>query len=110
MYLERYTLTVLFNLHIHDVCTPMCGCFTLSQDEGYCLQLRGEPILLHGAVVAFCGHTPASCYVGGFKEGVEVSLRKCRRGMATLSDVSSKVSFTTLHIFSNSSSSCSFSL
>ena len=49
MYLERYTLTVLFNLHIHDVhvCTPMCGCFTLSQDEGYCLQLRGEPIVLH---------------------------------------------------------------
>ena len=81
MYLERYTLTVLFNLHIHDVCTPMCGWFTVLQD-GYCLQLRGEQVVLHGAVVAFCGDTPAS-YVGGFKEGVGFSLRKCRC-MATL--------------------------
>lgn len=49
----------------------------LLQDKGYCLQLRGEQIVLHGAVVALCGDTPASCYVGGFKEGVGFSLRKC---------------------------------
>ena len=80
------------------------------QDEGYCLQLSGEQVVLHGAVVAFCGDTPAS-YVGGFKEGVGFSLRKCRWCMATLSDMSSKVSFTTLHIFNNSSGySCSLQL
>ena len=65
--------------------------------------------MLHGAVVASCGDTPASCYVGGFKEGVGFSLRKCRMCMAILSDMSLKVSFT-LHIFNNSLSSCSFSL
>lgn len=66
--------------------------------------------MLHGAVVALCGDTLASCYVGGFKEGVGFSLRKCRTCMAILSDMSLKVSFTSLHIFNNSLSSCSFSL
>lgn len=59
--------------------------------------------MLHGAVVALCGDTPASCYVGGFKEGVEFSLRKCRTCMAILSDMSLKV--ISLHIFNNSLSS-----
>ena len=58
--------------------------------------------MLHGAVIALCGDTPASCYVGGFKEGVGFSLRKCRRCMTTLSDMSSKVNSATLHMSNNS--------
>ena len=55
------------------------------------MKLRDETVVLHGAVVCFCGDTPASCYIGGFKEGVGFSLRKCRQCLATLPDMSSKV-------------------
>ena len=63
----------------------------LIQDDGYTLQLREEEIVVRGAVVAFCGDTPASCFIGGFKEGVGFSLRKCRRCMATVEDMAFKV-------------------
>ena len=37
------------------------------------------------------GDTPASNFLGGFKEGVGFSLRKCRMCMATGDDISEKV-------------------
>ena len=61
------------------------------QDEGYCLQLHDEEMVVHGAVVSMCGDTPGSNYIGGFKEGVGFSLRKCRVCLATISDMGSKV-------------------
>ncbi len=61
----------------------------------YTLELQDEEIILRGAVVAFCGDTPASCYIGGFKEGVGFSLRKCRRCMVTLVDMTANVRIET---------------
>lgn len=47
--------------------------------------------MIHGAVVCLCGDVPASCHVGGFKQGVGFALRKCRRCMATNADIDCKV-------------------
>lgn len=55
--------------------------------------------MIHGAVVCLCGDIPASNYIGGFKEGVGLSLRKCRRCMATATDMDVKV--TTLFVYNN---------
>lgn len=61
------------------------------QDEGYQLQLQNEELTLHGAVVCFCGDTPASNFVGGFKEGVGFSFRKCRQCLITREDIAKHV-------------------
>ena len=37
------------------------------------------------------GDTPGSNFIGGFKEGVGFSLRKCRRCMAVSDDICEKV-------------------
>ena len=42
------------------------------------------------------GDTPASNFIGGFKEGVGFSLRKCRQCYATSSDMSVKVYVTNI--------------
>jgi hypothetical protein len=55
----------------------------LGQDDGYEVVVNGQQITLHGAVVCVCGDTPASNFIGGFKEGVGFSLRRCRACMAT---------------------------
>ena len=67
------------------------------QDDGFKLHLAGEEVTIHGAVVCLCGDIPASNYIGGFKEGVGLSLRKCRRCMATATDMDVKV--TTLFVY-----------
>ncbi len=46
---------------------------------------------MHGAAVCMCGDTPASNFVGGFKEGVGFALRKCRMCLATAADLRIKV-------------------
>ena len=48
-------------------------------------------MLFHGAIVSTCGDTPASNFVGGFKEGVGFALRKRRMCMATTDEISTKV-------------------
>lgn len=53
--------------------------------------LLGEEVLFHGAIVSMLGDTPASNFVGGFKEGVGFALRKCRMCMATIDDIREKV-------------------
>ena len=66
------------------------------QDKGYPLLLHGEQVSFHGAIVAMCGDIPASNFIGGFKEGVGFSLRKCRMCMATADDISEKVMHCTV--------------
>lgn len=44
-----------------------------------------------GTLVAFVGDTPGVNMVGGFKEGVNMAMRKCRHCMATYNQIQSKV-------------------
>ena len=46
---------------------------------------------VYGGVICIVGDVPASNFIGGFKEGVGFSLRKCRRCLATKFDINSKV-------------------
>jgi len=48
-------------------------------------------VIIHEALVCLCGDIPASCHVGGFKEGVGFAKRKCRRCLATNADIMCKV-------------------
>lgn len=50
----------------------------LSQPAGFAFSLDGFYLPLRGAVVAVSADTPASNYLGGYKEGVGGALRKCR--------------------------------
>ena len=55
----------------------------------------GKQIRLFGSLLAVCGDTPASNFLGGFKEGVGGAFRKCRSCMATGLDIQSKVMICT---------------
>lgn len=44
-----------------------------------------------GALIAFIGDTPANNRVGGFKESVSRSFRKCRQCLATDEAIQEKV-------------------
>ena len=61
------------------------------QDEGYEAEIGGRMVKLHGAVICLLGDTPGSNFIGGFKEGIGFSLRKCRRCMAVNDDICKKV-------------------
>jgi len=62
-------------------------------------------VVIHGAVLCLCGDVPASCHVGGFKEGVGFATRKCRRCLATNADIICKV-----HIYYCFTSAVSYSV
>ena len=62
------------------------------QDKGYFMQVGDETLTVHGAALCMLGDTPASNFIGGFKESVAFALRKCRRCMTTATDMSEKVS------------------
>lgn len=63
--------------------------------QGYNLELyNGEILQVFGAVLCAVGDVPASNFLGGFKEGVGFALRKCRRCMATQSEICTKVQFS----------------
>lgn len=49
------------------------------QDEGYLMQVGDETITVHGAALCMLGDTPASNFIGGFKESVAFAFRKCRQ-------------------------------
>lgn len=49
----------------------------LSQPAGFAFSLDGFYLPLRAAVVAVAADTPASNYLGGYKEGVGGALRKC---------------------------------
>lgn len=53
---------------------------------------------IHGAVLCLLGDTPGSNFLGGFKESVGFSLRKCRRCLVTKEDMSQKVCMYILYI------------
>ena len=53
-------------------------------------------LTVRGAVVCLCGDIPASNFLGGFKEGVGFSFRKCRQCLCTKHDISQKVSTTNM--------------
>lgn len=55
--------------------------------EGYTFQIHGKPRRFRGSLICFCGDTPASNYVAGFKEAVGDAYRKCRECMATGDDM-----------------------
>jgi hypothetical protein len=50
----------------------------LGSDDGVQINVNGNSVQVHGAVLCVCGDTPASNFLGGFKEGVGYSLRKCQ--------------------------------
>ena len=67
--------------------------------QGYTFKLAsGETTTLHGALVCSVGDVPASNFLGGFKEGVGFSLRKCRMCLATGIDIISKVSKNIIYL------------
>jgi hypothetical protein len=51
----------------------------------------GVQVKLFGALVCSVGDIPASCFLGGFKEGVGFSFRNCRMCMATRTDINSAI-------------------
>jgi hypothetical protein len=56
--------------------------------QGYVFTLgSGVQVKLFGALVCSVGDIPASCFLGGFKEGVGFSFRNCRMCMATRTDI-----------------------
>ena len=55
------------------------------------MEVGGRIVKLQGAVLCLLGDTLGSNFIGGFKEGVGFSLRKCRRCMASNEDISKKV-------------------
>lgn len=55
------------------------------------MQIGDERVMVHGAVLCMIGDTPASNFIGGFKEGVGFALRKCRMCMVTIEDMRVKV-------------------
>eukprot|EP00732_Lithocolla_globosa_P000883 Lithocolla_globosa_v1_NODE_348_length_4377_cov_5.707610.p1 type:complete len:846 gc:universal NODE_348_length_4377_cov_5.707610:2769-232(-) len=58
----------------------------LGSPEG--LSLQKADLTIWGALISFVGDTLAAHYIGGFKEGVGLSLRKCRCCLATSPDMS----------------------
>jgi len=70
----------------HSIAFP-----THLQDNGYEIEINGEMQCIYGAVICLLGDTPGSNFVGGFKEGVGFSLRKCRRCLAVASDMREEV-------------------
>ena len=56
------------------------------------MTIDGCQYTMKGTLLAFVGDTPAVNLVGGFKEGVGFSMRKCRQCMATFDQIQSKVS------------------
>eukprot|EP00732_Lithocolla_globosa_P002130 Lithocolla_globosa_v1_NODE_1295_length_2694_cov_12.905646.p1 type:complete len:604 gc:universal NODE_1295_length_2694_cov_12.905646:614-2425(+) len=58
----------------------------LGSQEG--LYLKGADLTIWGALIVFAGDTPASAYIGGFKEGVGLAFRKCRTCMGIESQMS----------------------
>ena len=61
--------------------------FKYKQDEGCEVEVDGTVTKLFGAVICLLGNTPGSNFIGGFKEGVGFSLRKCQRCLAVIDDI-----------------------
>ena len=59
--------------------------------EGWEVTVDGQQYKMKGTLLAFVGDTPAINMVGGFKEGVAFSMRKCRQCMATFDQMQTKV-------------------
>ena len=55
----------------------------LSSPDGCSVLLDGAKIKFRAALVAFCGDTPASNFIGVFKESVGGAYKGCRECMAT---------------------------
>ena len=60
--------------------------------QGYDFNIHGESVRFQCALVAFIGDTPAANRVGGFKELVSRSFRKCRQCLATSETIQEKMS------------------
>lgn len=54
------------------------------------MEVGDEIMTVHGVTLCMLGDTPASNFVGGFKESVAFALRKCRWCMTTGTDMSEK--------------------
>ena len=64
---------------VDRVLTPLCEeLHELSQPGGFIFRQDKFHLPLRGAVIAVAADTPASNYLGGYKEGVGGALRKCR--------------------------------
>lgn len=60
---------------------------TLGSPTGCSVTIGGSRLNFRGVLVAFCGDTPASNFIGGFKESVGGAYRGCRECMATKEDM-----------------------
>ena len=67
--------------------------------HGLNIQLQDQSLTLHGAIICVCGDIPASNYIGGFKEGVALSLRKCRWCLATADDMRAQICIYNIHAY-----------
>lgn len=59
--------------------------------QGVTMTIRGEKEFIRGGVLFLLADTLAAHSIGGFKVGVEFSLRKCRMCLATKEQLSKKV-------------------
>lgn len=63
---------------------------TLGSDMGYDFHIQNGIVRLRGALLAVIADTPASNFLGGYKEGVGGARRKCRDCMADFDDMQTK--------------------
>ena len=75
-HLKEYGVSSILRPFIHDM-------QVLSSPDGCSLIVDGRKLTFRAALVAFCGDTPASNFIGGFKESVVSAYRGCRECMAT---------------------------
>lgn len=62
--------------------------------DGLTIVKNGQQYTFHGTVLLALADTQAAHQLGGYKEGVGFSLRKCRDCMATFTDMQTKVQCT----------------
>ena len=70
-YLKKYVVDMILKPFIHEL-------NVLGEDHGYNFRINGGNICLRGALLAVLADTPASQFLGAFKESVGGAKRKCR--------------------------------
>ena len=75
-HLKKHGVRSMLQPFIHDL-------QVLNSADGCSVEIDGTTMNFRAVLVAFCGDTPASNYIGGFKEGVGGAYRGCRECIAT---------------------------
>ena len=75
-HLKKHGVRSMLQPFIHDL-------QVLNSADGCSVEIDGTTMNFRAVLVAFCGDTPASNYIGGFKEGLGGAYRGCRECIAT---------------------------